>query len=175
MARLLERLELTVEAAITEQVNLRALALRVANERECVSVLSASHLPDARLNPVAARRVLEELVDNAVRFSPEGSGVEIRIELTNEAIEVRVIDRGNGIPEGERERVFNALEQLEDLNVRTHQGAGIGLSIARSAARAMEGDVVVESSGPAGSTFLWTVSLESRATATNERATGPVS
>jgi signal transduction histidine kinase len=69
-----------------------------------------------------------------------------------------VIDRGSGIPPSSQERVFAPLEQGEDLNVRTHQGMGLGLAIARMSARAMEGDVVLEESGPAGSTFLWRMS-----------------
>jgi signal transduction histidine kinase len=52
------------------------------------------------------------------------------------------------------------LEQLEDLNVRVHQGAGIGLALARTAARAMGGDVVLETSAPGSSTFLWTIALD---------------
>ena len=70
-----------------------------------------------------------------------------------------MIDRGHGIEPGARERIFGALEQLEDLNVRVHQGAGMGLALARTAARAMGGDVTLESSEPGGSTFLWTIAL----------------
>ena len=50
---------------------------------------------------------------------------------------------------------------IEELNVRVHQGAGMGLALARTAARAMGGDVVIETSSSAGSTFLWTIALSS--------------
>jgi signal transduction histidine kinase len=76
-------------------------------------------------------------------------------------IEVRVVDHGPGIDVHEHERIFGPLEQLEQLNVRVHQGAGMGLALARTAARAMGGDVVVESSDGDGSTFLWTIALSS--------------
>jgi signal transduction histidine kinase len=56
-------------------------------------------------------------------------------------------------------RIFDPLEQGEDLNTRTHQGMGLGLTLARMSARAMDGDVVLESTGPEGSTFLWSVSV----------------
>jgi signal transduction histidine kinase len=114
----------------------------------------------AHLNRTVALRVLEELVDNALRFSPPGSAVEIRVELGAGGLEVRVRDRGAGIDRQDAERIFGPLEQLEDLNVRVHQGAGMGLALARTAARAMDGDVVLESSGAQGSTFLWTIARE---------------
>jgi DNA-binding NarL/FixJ family response regulator len=71
--------------------------------------------------------------------------------------EVRVIDRGPGVEPQALHRIFEPLEQAEDLNTRTHQGVGLGLTLARMSANAMEGDVVLESSSAQGSTFLWTV------------------
>jgi two-component system sensor histidine kinase/response regulator len=57
------------------------------------------------------------------------------------------------------ERIFGPLEQAEQLTTRIHQGAGLGLAVARMSARAMDGDVTLESTGSEGSTFLWMVSL----------------
>jgi signal transduction histidine kinase len=59
------------------------------------------------------------------------------------------------------ERIFEPLEQAEELHTRTHQGAGLGLTVARMSARAMDGDVTLESTGPEGSVFLWRVTLPS--------------
>jgi two-component system, OmpR family, sensor histidine kinase KdpD len=133
----------------------------VASEHPRVSVTAFAALPPAHLNREVARRVLDELVDNALRFSEEGSPVEISIAVGVGRIEVRVHDRGSGIQGHESERIFGPLEQLEDLNVRVHQGPGMGLTLARTAARAMDGDVVLERSDEGGSTFLWTIALES--------------
>ncbi len=104
--------------------------------------------------------MLDELVDNALRFSGSGTPVEVEVSLGPGRIEVRVSDHGEGISDHERERIFGPLEQLEDLNRRVHQGTGMGLALARTAARAMDGNVVLETSGPGGSTFLWTIALE---------------
>ena len=160
LARLVERLELTAEAGLTEWVDVAGMAHDVAGGQERVTVVAEPALPHARLNVLVARRVLEELVDNAIRFSPEGRPVEIGVSWAPFRLEVRVVDRGPGIPEADRDRIFEPLEQLEELNVRTHQGAGLGLCLARTGARAMDGDVVLESSSPGGSTFLWRVGLE---------------
>jgi signal transduction histidine kinase len=159
LARLVERFELTIDARLTEHVDLAALARELAATDPRIHVEADEGIPQVSLNPGAARRILEELLDNALRFSPAGSPVAVRISAGDGRVFVRVRDRGPGIEPEDRERIFGPLEQVEDLNVRVHQGAGMGLALARTAARAMGGDVTLESSGGDGSTFLWTVVL----------------
>ena len=161
LAQLVERFELAVDAGLTERVDVGEVARDVAARDERVHVSATDDLPTANLNRGVAGRILEELVDNALRFSTPGTRVEISVVAGPDRIEVRVMDEGPGIDPHEHERVFGPLEQLEELNVRIHQGAGMGLALARTAARAMGGDVLIESSGPAGSTFLWSVTLSS--------------
>lgn len=160
LARLVERFELTIEVGLNEQVDVGLLARQASSVSERVNLEADHLLPVANLNPAAARRILDELLDNALRFSPSGTPVDLGVRLGAGGIEVRVHDAGPGIAAPDRERIFGPLEQLEDLNVRIHQGAGIGLALARTAARAMGGDVALESSGSEGSTFLWTIALE---------------
>lgn len=160
LARLVERFELTVDAGLTDRVDVADVARELAASDPRVSVMAATSLPPAHLNRAVARRVLDELVDNALRFSDNGAPVEVEVCPGPGRIEVRVSDHGEGISDHERERIFGPLEQLEDLNRRVHQGTGMGLALARTAARAMDGNVVLESSGPDGSTFLWTIALE---------------
>jgi len=162
LARLVERFELTVDVGLTEHVDLARVAGELASASPRVRVVTEGHVPEVPLNPGAARRILEELLDNAVRFSPAEAAVQVRIGigLGLACLEVRVMDGGDGIDPADRERIFGPLEQLEELNVRVHQGAGMGLALARTAARAMGGDVTLEASGPEGSTFLWTIALD---------------
>jgi signal transduction histidine kinase len=161
LARLVERFELAMDADLTEQIDVAELVREATSDEPRVSIAATGTLPLVDLNPIVGRRVLSEIVDNALRFSPRGSDVKVWVTLGDGCIEVRVTDDGPGIPSPDRERIFEALEQLEDLNRRVHQGAGLGLTLARAAARAMGGDVVVEPSDGAGSTFLWTIALES--------------
>jgi signal transduction histidine kinase len=160
LSRLCERFELTIDAALTEKVDVYDVAREVASGHDRVGVSAESPLPRAHLNRTVAGRVLVELVDNALRFSPEGSPVDVRVTHVPDRLEVRVSDEGPGISDHDRERIFGPLEQLEELNIRIHQGTGMGLALARTAARAMDGDVVLETSGDDGSTFLWTIPLE---------------
>lgn len=159
LAQLVERFELTVDAGLTEHVDVVQVARMLASASPRVEVEADGPLPVVPLNPGVARRILEELVDNAIRFSPEGAPVLVRVGLGLAFVEVRVSDLGGGIDSADRERIFGPLEQLEDLNIRVHQGAGMGLALARTAARAMSGDVTLEASGPGGSTFLWTIAV----------------
>lgn len=163
LVRLVERFEAAVDAELTEPVALFGLATEVADGNPRVRVAGDHDAPNVPLNPILARRVLEELVDNALRFTPETSPVEVWIGTQGSSIRVKVMDRGTGIPLQDRDRIFEPLQQGEAVDSRTHQGAGVGLSLARAAARAMEGDVELETSGPGGSTFVWTVPLDTDA------------
>jgi signal transduction histidine kinase len=161
LAQLVERFELAIDSGLTERVDVGEVARDVAARDERVSVTTVDDLPTANLNRGVASRIVEELVDNALRFSAPDTNVVVSVDAGSDGIEVRVVDEGPGIDAREHERIFGPLEQLEELNVRIHQGAGMGLALARTAARAMGGDVVIESSGAAGSTFLWTIALSS--------------
>jgi signal transduction histidine kinase len=159
LARLVERFELTFDADVTERIDVLELVRDVVGDDPRVRIAAESALPQIEMNPVVGRRVLGELLDNALRFSPAGTPVHVGLRADHDGIDVRIADRGPGIAPADHDRIFEILEQLEDLNVRVHQGAGLGLSLARAAARGMGGDVVLEDSGFEGSTFLWTIPL----------------
>jgi signal transduction histidine kinase len=159
LARLVERFESALDTGSEDRVDLPALAREVAGSFAGVVVTAEPDLPAVLANRVLARRILEELVDNASKFSPEGTPVRVHVSAGPGVLETRVTDSGPGIPAEDRDRVFEPLEQGEALDARVHQGAGVGLSLGRAAARAMDGDVVLERSGSEGSTFLWTIGL----------------
>jgi signal transduction histidine kinase len=156
LARLVERFEVAADTDAIEPMDLAKAAREVTPVDGRVQVEAPSHLPPAAVNPVLARRILQELVDNACRFSPPESPVTVRVDPVLGRVEVRVVDAGPGIDPADRDRIFEPLEQAEPVDARLHGGAGVGLSLARAAARAMDGDLVLEVSGPDGSTFLWT-------------------
>jgi signal transduction histidine kinase len=158
LARLVSRLEGVVEAGLTEYTDVIDVAKEVASISPRVRVETPGRPMLATLNRVAARRILEELVENGLEFSDEQEPVTVRIDEAQTGIEVRVVDRGPGIAEEALERIFEPLEQAEELHTRTHPGVGLGLTVARMSARAMDGDVTLEDTGPHGSVFLWRVS-----------------
>jgi signal transduction histidine kinase len=157
LARLVERFEAAVEAGMTEWADVVDVAKSVARDHPRVIVDAPVSPLMASLNRQAARRIVEELVENAIAFSPADRDVFVRVSIRGSSPEVRVSDRGQGIDPQLAERMFAPLEQGEGLNTRTHQGAGLGLALARMSARAMDGDVTLERTGAEGSTFLWTL------------------
>jgi signal transduction histidine kinase len=97
-------------------------------------------------------RAVSNLVDNALKYSPEGERVEVRLEgRAGEAL-VQVADHGTGIPEPLRERVFEPFFRGGHERASTH-GFGLGLPLARAAARALGGDVVLSTSSTSGTRF----------------------
>jgi signal transduction histidine kinase len=155
LAKLIERLEAAVESGLTEWADVTSVAREVAMAYDHVRIDAPRAPAMASLNRVAARRILEELMDNALAFSPEGEEILISIRPEPGVTEVRVIDHGPGIDPDLSQRIFDPLEQAESLNSRTHQGVGLGLTIARMSARAMDGDVTLEHPGPGSTIFLW--------------------
>jgi two-component system OmpR family sensor kinase len=99
------------------------------------------------------RQMLANLLDNAVRHTPRGGNVQVELALRPGACEIAVTDGGPGIPEAERERIFERFVRL-DASRHAADGAGLGLPIARAIAEAHGGSLVLSRSDPSGSTFL---------------------
>ena len=97
------------------------------------------------------RRLLVNLLQNAVQHTPPGGTVSVDVSATDGMVCVRVVDTGTGIPIADVTRVFDRFVQL-DVSRRS-EGAGLGLTIAKWIAEAHCGSLVVESSGPRGTTF----------------------
>jgi len=85
-------------------------------------------------------QVVANLIDNAVRVTPPGGVITAEVSLTETTATVGVTDQGPGVPDDQRERIFERLVRLEES--RASVGAGLGLPIARALARAHGGDVV---------------------------------
>jgi signal transduction histidine kinase len=94
------------------------------------------------------------LVSNAVKFTPDGGAVRVSCGRIDSQVEIEVRDNGPGIPADKQQDIFEPFVQLGRTLTSTHEGAGLGLAISRDLARAMGGDVTVESTLGAGSTFV---------------------
>lgn len=135
----------TKEAAT--EVNLSELAQSVSEAAIDAGAISTCAVPGrvvSRCQPLAIRRALANLVQNAVRYG-DRADISVVIETsTAPMIEIRVGDRGPGIPADLREEVFQPFRRLEASRSRDTGGSGLGLAIARQSARAHGGDIVFE-------------------------------
>jgi len=98
-------------------------------------------------------QVLANLLSNAVKFTPAGGSVDVAWDASDETVSIRVTDTGPGIPSTKLEAIFEPFVQLGGNLTRVAEGTGLGLAISRELARAMGGDVTVQSTFGAGATF----------------------
>ena len=98
------------------------------------------------------RQIVFNLMSNAVKFTEKGT-IELRVACHDNGIEIAVADTGIGIAAEDHQSAFVAFHQIDGGTTRQYGGTGLGLSISRDLARAMAGDVTVESEPGVGSTF----------------------
>jgi PAS domain S-box-containing protein len=102
------------------------------------------------------RQVFSILLDNALKYSPEGGTVTVGVERKHDTVEVSVADEGIGIPQADQEQIFRKFYRGTDAETRAGQGGtGLGLFIARGLVTAMGGRIWVESREGEGSTFAF--------------------
>jgi heavy metal sensor kinase len=99
------------------------------------------------------RRMLSNLLDNAVRHTPAGGRVQVQLQVRPDQFEISVTDSGGGIPPLQHQRIFERFVRLDESR-GSSQGAGLGLSIARAVAESHGGQLVLSRSDESGSTFV---------------------
>lgn len=107
-------------------------------------------------------QVLANLVDNACQATPSGGQVRVGLSGTANRADVVVSDSGPGVPEGDRERIFERLVRLDEARDRRAGGFGLGLAIARGFARAHGGDLRCEPPAPGATGAIFRLSLPRR-------------
>jgi signal transduction histidine kinase len=98
------------------------------------------------------KQVLYNLVSNAIKFSPDGAGIELTARPAADQLELRVADHGPGVPQAAREEIFEEFRQLAD--GESAGGSGLGLSITRKLVELHGGRIWVEDSEGGGATFV---------------------
>jgi len=105
-------------------------------------------------------QVLTNLISNAVKFSPPGGSVEVRVEPVDGEARFRVADQGRGIPADRLESIFERFQQVDSSDSRQKGGTGLGLAICRTIVTQHGGRIWAESEPGAGSTFHFTIPLD---------------
>ena len=112
-------------------------------------------LPAVRVDPAILERVIVNLTENALRYSPAGKAPLLSASALGDRVELRVVDRGQGISDADKDRVFVPFQRLGDTDNTT--GVGLGLALSRGLTEAMGGTLTAEDTPGGGLTM--TVSL----------------
>ncbi len=151
-----DQLPIAVEAV--DPVALASSVVEAARTHLPESVDLQLSVPDAVASVVAdpgqLHQVLVNLVDNAIKYSPQGGPVSLSIANGDGRIRFAVADAGLGIPASEHRRIFEKFYRLDPGMTRGIGGTGLGLYICRELVRRMDGKIWVESSFGKGSTFV---------------------
>jgi PAS domain S-box-containing protein len=115
--------------------------------------LDANGSPTISCDEHKLRQVLVNLVDNAVKYSPGGGRIELRVHNGDDTCVIEVVDEGLGIPASERERIFEKFYRLDPQQTHGVGGSGLGLYICRELVDRMDGQLSVESEPGKGSRF----------------------
>ena len=129
-------------------------ALRVRAEGAGVTLVTAVTVPNIRADRDLVRRLLENLVDNAIRHAPEGSAVRLEATSAGGATEIRVADAGRGVPGDQRERVFERFVQAAGES-EGRSNRGLGLAFCKLAVEAHGGTIRIIDANP-GAVFCVT-------------------
>ncbi|MBM3309418.1 MAG: ATP-binding protein, partial [Candidatus Altiarchaeales archaeon] len=117
----------------------------------------AGKLPQVLADKERLMLVVENLVGNAIKFTPQGGKIEVTASKDGDFVLVEVRDTGIGIPEEDKEKVFEKYYQVKSGSVTSTGGSGLGLVICKSIVEDLGGKIWVESKLGKGSTFKFTL------------------
>jgi signal transduction histidine kinase len=118
----------------------------------------------AQIDADRLQQVLSNLVSNAIKFSPAGATVSVRLIRDGNFAQLEVSDFGPGIPDHFRPHVFEKFRQADSSDARAKSGTGLGLYIARNLVERMGGQIGFESEAGRGTTFRVRLPLHGRGT-----------
>jgi len=156
-------LESGIPSLVRSPVDIRALILAAVEQVQTttaahtITVEMPSEVPQAQWDPDRIAQVLGNLLLNAIRYTPAGGVVHVRVEEGGDCVQVRVSDSGIGIPPEAIPRLFEPFYRATNAREGSARGMGLGLSISKAIVAAHGGELQVESVVGVGSTFTMIV------------------
>lgn len=152
----LHRELLSVEAIVEDaidRIQKQSSAHKFALEVPC-------NMPEVYADPVRLQHIMRNLLENAVKYSKEGSQIKVSIGTVKRNLVIAVRDEGVGISLHDQDKLFKPFERLEFAQTQTVKGIGLGLLVCKRLVEAHGGRIWVESEPGHGATFLFTLPLE---------------
>jgi signal transduction histidine kinase len=149
--------------AMHEPVDLHALshdiasALRVRYPHATITIEVPETMAPVQADKPGLTAIVQNLLENAVKYSPEGAPVVLSAFQTNGKCTLRVADQGVGIPDAEKEAVFEKFYRLGSEETRQTTGTGLGLYIVKQVVKAHSGSITVADNTPRGTVFTVTL------------------
>ena len=116
-------------------------------------------LPPVYADPLRLERILYNLLENAVKYSPQGEEIRVSVKPEKEHLIISVSDRGIGMSSADQAKLFGPFQRLEESRLEGVKGLGLGLLVCRRLVEAHGGRIWVESELGRGSTFFFTLPL----------------
>jgi two-component system phosphate regulon sensor histidine kinase PhoR len=135
--------------------------LKASRKEIVLDIETPLGLPPVRGDARLLREVLQNLLDNAIQYTPSGGKIHVKATAGVREAVVTVADTGIGIPLADQERIFERFYRVDDARSREAGGTGLGLSIAKHIVEAHGGRLWVESAVGSGSRFSFTIPLAS--------------
>jgi two-component system, NtrC family, sensor histidine kinase KinB len=148
-----DRMKVTVSDLVYEAVE--AIESTVNNKNQSISYKVNKNLPTVLIDQDMIRRVVTNLLENASKYSPPGSNIEVGARQKGDQVQLWVQDNGQGIPASEHERIFDKFTRLQTES--GPKGLGLGLAYCRLVVQAHGGRIWVESELGVGSRFIFTL------------------
>jgi signal transduction histidine kinase len=161
----LERGKLTVSThpvdlvAMTREVLAETDVLVQERRHRVALVTGDGPLPAVRADAQLIRQVVMNLVSNAIKYTPEGGAIEVRLEREGDTLRWSIRDSGIGIPRAAQPRLFEKFYRAENVTTLETEGTGLGLYLVRLIMEQLDGRVWCESEEGAGSTFRFVLPL----------------
>jgi signal transduction histidine kinase len=159
------RLELDLEQVdLNALIGQNVLLNRVLAAKKAIQIRFEpdGDLPPLMVDPGKIEQVLNNLISNAVKFSPAGAKVTVRTRLGENEVDVCVQDQGPGIPEAERRKLFQPFSRTSVRSTGGEKSIGLGLAIVQKIVQGHRGTIRVESGEGGGATFCFTLPLPVR-------------
>ena len=119
-------------------------------------------IPDLVFDPDRIGQAIDNLVSNAIKYSPHGSIVHVTLAQKDNEAQISVQDEGPGLSEEDQSKLFGAFQKLSATPTDGEKSTGLGLSIVKKIVEAHNGSVEVWSQLGSGSTFSFTIPLEAK-------------
>jgi len=145
--------------AVTELIDscLETTRLKAQQKRLILEVVCPTGLPPARGDAHRLQEVLQNLLDNAVQYTPAGGRIVVQARAGEQELVITVADTGIGIPQADQERIFERFYRVDVARSREAGGTGLGLAIAKHIVEAHGGRIWVESTVGQGSDFHFSI------------------